>query len=930
MAGGARFAQLRQLFDEVCDLAPEQRDAHLDASGASTDLVAEVRALVAAESSGGQRMVRPVAALFARMPETELDVGDRVGVWQLVEKLASGGMGAVYRAERADGHFQQQAAIKLLRGFPTEDALALLSSERQILAGLQHPHIARLLDGGATPGGQPYLVMEYVDGIAIDHWCEEKQLSLPARLRLFRNVCRAVAFAHQRLIVHCDLKPSNVLVRADGSPVLLDFGIARALDRARERDNDAFYYTPGYASPEQIEGAPVSVASDVYSLGLILFELVAGRKARRSAQDTTVAELTRGLRRPSELAGEQCRWRRQLRGDIDAIILRATAQHAGLRYASADALAEDIERHLDFKPVAARTPTLRYAAGRLLRRRWPLFAGGALIVLMAAGFSWRLVNERDRALLAEHNARLQADTAEQVSEFLISIFEFANPEKNPSRRDITTREMLEESTRKLDGTLEDKPSVRGRLLYVLAQAWDRLGHPRRSIELYRAGIAEWQRAGRAYDRHRAEGLGDLAIVQVNNNLDEDALASAREALALREAAQPRDELGLADAWNTMGVVLSGADSGRLVEAQTYLEQSMEVRRRANVSSQYSSMNNLANVYRKQGKLDEAVALYEETLAGKRRLYGTDLHPSIQASLSQYADALVDQGRMADAIAMQRQVMELQKRSEGAQSDSVAESHNRLGSLYQDAGDYTAAMQHYRESLELRRNASQTLPTRYAQPLNNLGVALFEIGDYAAAEPLQRESLQVRREALGADDLAVVRAEHNLARLLLRTGRAAEAGPLLEHALAIRRKRLDPRHVDLGRSELLRVEWLRREGRLEEAARALAELENGPLRMDRQFTAQREQERASLALARRMPQEAVAPLRKAYALMAEACGKQHPLTAAVAVELAMALHANALDTEARSLAAAHRGVVEQVFAEASAPRAQLREMAGLLR
>lgn len=919
MATGSRFAQMRRLFEEVCDLAPAARAAHLCGSGASLDVVAEVEALVAAETRGLRRVATPVAALLAQLPETELDVGDRIGSWRLAEKLASGGMGAVYRAERADGHFEQQAAIKLLRGVPTEDTLALLTAERQILAGLQHPHIARLLDGGATPGGQPYLVMEYVEGIAIDRWCAERRLRLKARLRLFRNVCRAVAFAHQRLVVHCDLKPSNVLVRDDGSPVLLDFGIARALDRTIERSPDA-YYTPGYASPEQMAGAPVSVASDVYSLGLILFELVSGRKARLDADDRTVTQLSKGLRRASEIAGDQCPWRRELRGDIDAIIQRATAQHPGLRYASADALAVDIERHLDLKPIDARAPSARYRIGRLVRRRWPLFAAAFLVALMAVGFSWRLVNERDRARAAEREARLQAETAEQVSEFLISVFEFANPEKNPSRRDISAREMLDESTRRLDGTLLDKPGVKAKLLDVLARAWDKLGQPRRAIDLYRASIDRWQGAGAAYDRQRARSLADLAVVENNNGFKSEAEKSALASLALREAAVPRNESELADAWNTLGLVLRDI-GGRDAEAEDYLQRALTVRRREHSPGALAVMHNLAGLYVDQERYDKAIALYEETLAAKRKLHGGDAHPSVVISLNGYAEALVKSKRYDDGVRMFREAIALQQRLTG-EGEHVASGYNELGSALQDAGRYAEAMDAYREALRIRRADRNALPGALAMPINNLAVALEEIGDYAAAEPLYRESLALRRNSLGKDDPATLRAEHNLARLLLRSGRLEEAGPLVEHSLAQRRRLLSATHIDLGRTLLLRVEYLRRRRLTDEAVAALAELDAAPVQTNGALRGQRERERGLLALARKDSAAAIAALRRAHARYVDHFGESHPLTAAVALELARALDGAAQGAEARTLMLASAGAIEANFAPASAERREL--------
>ncbi|TDR48801.1 serine/threonine-protein kinase [Tahibacter aquaticus] len=914
MASGSRFALLRQLFDQVCDLDVEQRRIHLRSSGADTALAAEVEALVAAETQGLRRASAPVAALLAQLPETELDVGDRVGAWRLVEKLASGGMGAVYRAERADGHFEQQAAIKLLRGIPTDDALHLLAAERQILAGLQHPHIARLIDGGATPGGQPYLVLEFVEGIAVDRWCLQQQLDLRARLRLFRNICRAVAFAHQRLIVHCDLKPSNVLVRADGAPVLLDFGIARALDRSRERAGTS-YYTPGYASPEQIAGAPVSVASDVYSLGLILFELVSGRKARLEADERTLTQLTRGLQRPSDLSDEQCRWRHRLRGDIDAIILRATATNPGLRYASADALAEDIERHLDVLPVHARAPSWRYRLGRLLQRRWPMVAAGVLVLAMALGFSWRLVNERDRALAAERQARVQAETAGQVSEFLISIFEFANPEKNPSRSEVSARDMLDESTRRLETGLADRPEVKARLLDVLARAWNMLGQPQRSLDLYRASEQAWQRAGAGHVRERYESLSRLAVLQSSKGLVKEAEASALESLHLREADAQHSDEDLAEAWNTLGVVYT--DLWDDAQAEAYLLRALQIRRASGHVHGQATLHNLARLYTRQGKFDQAIALFEETLAAKRLQFGSDEHPAMIGTLRAYARALSGKRRYDEAMAIYRRLIELHGRFEGENSDNIADVYNEMGSDLQDAGRYQEAIASYRESLRRRRESGLAVTSSLVLPINNLAVALEETGDFAAAEPLSRESLQLRRDSRPADDPAVLRAEHNLARLLLRTNRLDEARPLLAHALAERVRQLDAGNLDLGRSRLLQVELLRRAGRLDDAAAGLAELDASTLRDTALGRSQRERERARLAQARQQPELVLPALRQAYALLADALGKEHPLTASAALELALALRADGQAGEANSLLLQSRPVVLKNFA-ATAP------------
>ncbi|MEO8671850.1 MAG: serine/threonine-protein kinase [Tahibacter sp.] len=920
MTSGARFAQLRRLFEQVCDLPADQRREHLENTGSDTSLIAEVEALLAAETKSLQRAVLPVAAMLGAIPETEVDEGDRIGAWRLIRKLASGGMGAVYLAERADGHFQQQAAIKLLRGFPTEEALQRLAAERQILAGLQHPHIARLLDGGATPGGQPFLVMEYVDGVPIDVWCRQSQLDLRARLRLFRNVCRAVAFAHQRLVVHCDLKPSNVLVRSDGAPVLLDFGIARALGLSRETDGGATFYTPGYASPEQISGVPVSVASDVYSLGLILFELLSGRKARLDVDDRTVTQLGRAETRPSELALPHLGWKRLLRGDLDAIVLRATSERPALRYASADALAEDIERHLDLKPVSALAPTWRYRYGRLVRRRWPLFAAGAISALMACVFTWRILSERDRALAAEAEARLQARTANQVSDFLVSVFEFANPEKNPQKREITAREVLDEGAQRIGNELGSEPAVRARLSDVLGRAYWMLGQSNRAMELYEQAVTLWQDPAVQQPLAAADSMSKLAVLQSNNHLNGVAETTARAALALRQGRVPDDDEAMADSWNTLALTLRS--SGKFEESEADFQRSLAIRTRlyGPDSGKVSAvLHNLGLLYLNQGKYQQAVEAQEKALAIKRREHGGDRHPDVLNAMENYATALSQAGRSREAIPLLHHALDLRRELDGGDSENVASIDNEIGSTLHDMGDFQGAAENYRESLRIRRQLPGSDAFGTVLPLNNLASALEDMGDYAGAEPLFRESLAIRSKSLPVGDAMIARAQNNLARLLIRAGNLKEARPLLEQAMATRLEKFGAKHVETAKSQMQTITLLRNEGRLSDAESAMALVDASSAHFDAPSRSLRERERALLALARQRPADALPAARSSYAAAQEAYGNNHSLAAASAIDLVEVLHANGIDVEARKLLAANADVVKQRFIETSPVR-----------
>ena len=378
----SRHSRIKQLFNAVCDLpnASAQRAA-LQSLGADDCTQAEVLQMLA-PTGGATRFSSSVAQAAVQWLGGQLRPGDRLGAWTLLRPLGEGGMGRVFLAERSDGHYQQQAAIKLLLGWSGADALARLTSERQILARLNHPHIAKLLDGGATPSGQPYLVMEYADGDTIDVWCEQQQAPLPQRLALFGSVCEAVAQAHRHLVVHCDIKPANVLVNAEGRAMLVDFGIARLEGQGSDA---AVGMTAGYASPEQAAGQAPGPPSDIFSLGRLLEELVRPLAGRH--------------RRGPELA---------------AIVSRATAPAAEQRYDSAAALQRDLQRLLSHQPVSAMIGGT-YRLRKSLRRYWPWVLSGMVALVLMSAVTARLAWQLDRAQEAERQARQAEAEARQLA-----------------------------------------------------------------------------------------------------------------------------------------------------------------------------------------------------------------------------------------------------------------------------------------------------------------------------------------------------------------------------------------------------------------------------------------------------------------------------------------------------------------------------------
>lgn len=920
----AHVARIRALFEQVREQPSTERHARLIELGADPLIIAEVDAMLAGDAATSAWGHEQPVSIADTAVHTELGVGDPLDAWRLLREIGSGGMGAVYLAKRADGHFDQQAAIKLIRGLPEAETFVHFARERQILATLQHPNIARLLDGGATPNGQPYLVMEYVEGVPIDAYCRDRALGLNARLRLFQQVCDTVQFAHRRFIVHCDLKPSNVLVRADGTPVLLDFGIARALDRAPSARADLAanaWITPSYASPEQLRGDAVSTASDVFSLGLILFELLAGRRARLDAEDHTITLLGRAAVRPSELAAAMP-WRHRLRGDLDAIAQRATASEPTQRYESAAALAADIQRHLDVRPVLARPADIGYRMRRLLRRRWPAFAAITTAVVLAGAFTWRLAAERDRALHAEREATVQAATAERVSEFLVSVFNVSNP-KNNQKRDVSAREVLDQGAARIEGELVGSPRVKARMLTVLGTAYRFIGEPARAIELLRQSTDLYLSASVDRPLDAAAALSQLAVLFNNNHYPgSEALHAARESLRLREQFARSDSLDMADALNTLGIILESDD--KFDEAEPLLRKAVEIRTRllgAESVSVASTLHNLGLVIAGRGQHAEAAALFEQSLSIKRKAVG-EHHPDYQHSLTNYAIELFKIGRRDEAIAVMRQNLTLSRDLYGDNGSEVGSAENETGSMLHDLGLFADATAHYRRALAITRLVQGEGSAASALPLNNLASVYEDMGDYATAEPLFRESLALRRKTQDPGSVMIVRAEYNLARLLVRSGQLAQARPLLDAVLVAYRAKYGEANLNTLRAELLDVEWLLQSSRIEQAQAAYARVLSSPATLDAQWPARRALIGARIALRVNDAKAAVDSAKTAWDAIRAFSGERHPLVAEYALVYAHALAQAGRADEARPVIESMRVLIRETFAAHAPVRAQL--------
>nr|WP_257644037.1 serine/threonine-protein kinase [Luteimonas salinisoli] len=749
---------------------------------------------------------------MATLSTSELQAGDRLGAWQLVERLASGGMGAVFVAERVDEQFRQRVAIKLLRGSLNDTATGQrLAAERQILAELQHPNIARLYDGGSTPAGQPYLVMEYIAGLPLDRHCAERALGIPERLRLLLRICAAVQAAHQRLIVHCDLKPSNVLVRESGEPVLLDFGIARVMVEG-QRDDASGFCTPAYASPELLAGAQVGVASDVFSLGVLLTELLADRTIGRSAADRA-----RPVPLPTALADRALR--RRLAGDLDAIVGRACALDPVLRYPSVQAMALDIERHLARRPVTARPGTAHYRLGRFLQRHWRESSVVLLLLLSSAAFVWRLIEERARV-------ERESVVANQVSDFLVAAFDAADPHMRGARGTevVSARQVLDASAARIDDALDATPAVRARLRAVLGRAYRNLGQPQRAEALLTQAAEEFLDPEVAQPGLAAEALGELSLSLSQRQYGEPAVAAARRSLALRQSSGRGQES--AEAYDVLGLALTA--KGDFVDAERAFMASLALRDEhatpASPGERARTLYNLAQLYRRRGELARAERSYREALAIRRGLGERSV--DTQMTLHGLAMSLFAQGNIAAARPVQDENLQLARALYGEDSDRVANAHVDLAGLLHDIGHYGQARTHYRRALAIMARVAGDDSLDYARILNNLANLEEARGAVAEAERLWRRALAIRRMHLGEDERRVLRIETVLGRLLARNDRAQEAQPLVERALAVWAARYPDDHAGVLLARLGHAEWLLSKGDLDRAEAALAEIDLG--------------------------------------------------------------------------------------------------------
>jgi eukaryotic-like serine/threonine-protein kinase len=829
-----RWEHLKELLYQATQLLPEERARFLDeACSSEGSLRAEVESLLLAEEDVRSRFLESApqaGGMFAGLDRIDsagaLAAGEVFAErFQLIRKLGEGGMGQVWLAEQTSP-VRRQVALKLIKaGLYDETLVDRLLSERQSLAIMDHPAIAKVFDAGATPQGQPYFVMEYVPGLPITEYCDRKKLRIGERLELFIQACGGVQHAHQKAMIHRDLKPANILVvEVDGKPTprIIDFGLAKAATPpiagesllTHRRD---FVGTPGYMSPEQADPSvqDIDTRADVYSLGVVLYVLLAGLQPfeTRPRQKQPLDEWLRKLReeeppRPSVKVGtdriasaataearstQPKRLVSLLREDLDWITMKALQKDRARRYGTPSELAADIRRYLNHEPVVARPATADYRLRKYTRRHRVAVGVAACLVLLLSVFSVLQAVELRRITWERDRANRERDRANRITDFMAGMFKVPDP--NEARgNSVTAREILDKASNDMGNALAKDPEVQSQMMQVMATTYGNLGLYARAHELAKRALdARLSLHGTDHPK-TLESLAQLGFILDKEGRDAEAEKLERQALAgQRRILGSEDPLTL-ETMDTLGIILQ--HQGHYTEEEKLEREAVEagIRKLGPESPQtLRSREDLGSALWHQGRYAAAENEFRQLLDVCRRVLGPD-HPRTVLTLSNLALAIKSQGRLAEVEPVYREVLAADQRVLGPEHPELARNMDGLASVLYSEGRLADSEKLYRDALGIRL---RTLGPEHRETLeskSNLASLLFKAGQLHEAERMERETLEIQTRVLGPGSVDTLVSQGNVAGILNREGRYAEAEKIARETFEVEIRRLGPMHL----------------------------------------------------------------------------------------------------------------------------------------
>ena len=840
-----QWARIKELFGAALELEPGQRDAFLrQACGGRGDegLRAEVESLLAAHAGSNPLSNNPWPNELLK----DMQAPKSVGPYQLIRKIGEGGMGQVWLAEQTSP-VRRQVALKLIRAGLYDEALfQRFQSERQSLAMMDHPAIAKVFEAGSTPNGQPYLVMEYVPGLPITEYCDQKKLTIRERLELFIQACEGVQHAHQKAIIHRDLKPANILVvEVDGKPVprIIDFGLAKAaapqLDEKTVLLTQAgsFLGTPGYMSPEQADPEihDIDTRTDVYSMGVVLYVLLTGflpfdakkksahevlRQLREEDPPRPSARISKNEDKESSTSSAAMRGTDPgqlvslLHGDLDCIAMKALEKDRSRRYGTPSELAADIRHYLSHEPVTARPASAGYRVRKYVRRHRIAVSVALGFVVLLAGFTAaqaaqlrRITRERDRA--------------DRVTEFMSGMFKVSDPSESRGNS-ITAREILDRASKDVDSGLAKDPELQAQMMGVMGRVYGSLGlYGRAEPLLNRALEIRQGLLGRSHPQ-TLRAMDDLGW-----NLTRQGHYAEAEKLLKESFAGRRRALGPEhpDTLNSMSnLAWAVGRQGRYAEAEKLQRETLDLRRRVlgpESPDTLVSIADLASSLNGQGRFDEAEKFEREALGIQQRVLGPE-HPQALTTMNNLANTINAQDRFAEGEELQRKTLEIRIRVLGPEHPETLRLTVNLANTLIQEHRYAEAENLIRQALEIQKRVLGPEHPLTLSSMNNLVNALNQEGRYADAENLGRQTLEIRRRVLGFEHPQTLMSMVNLASSLLLEGHYVNAEKLQRETLEIQRRVRGPDHPDTAVTVYNLAITVEHEGKSDEALRLLRE------------------------------------------------------------------------------------------------------------